>query len=125
MGEQLGPALFQLIRRTAVDDASLLQEQDGVEPAQQMQAVDGGDDAGAGERGHHPIIDLGLGRGVHAAGRLVQQDQPDVFRGEETAGKGEPLLLAAGQVQPALGDEGLEPLRELKPASSQARSISA
>src|SRR5437879_838217 len=73
--EEVGPALPHLVGRAGLDDPPALHHDDRVEPCQEMQAVDGGDDAGAGERGHQPVVDLGLGGGVDAAGRLVQQHQ--------------------------------------------------
>jgi len=40
VGEKLGPALFHLVGRAAVDDAPLLHQDDRVEPCQQVQAMD-------------------------------------------------------------------------------------
>src|SRR5258708_20905909 len=38
MAELLGPALLHLVRRAAVDDASVLHQEDCVEPREQVQA---------------------------------------------------------------------------------------
>lgn len=56
-------------------------------------------------------MDLVLDPGVDRRGRIVQDQQPGV--GEDGAGEGDALALAAGQGQPLLADLGVIALGEL------------
>jgi len=56
------------------------------------------------------LLDQALGRGVHARGRLVENQDRRVF--QEGAGDREALLLADAEFHPALAEPRVEPLGE-------------
>ena len=71
-----------------------------------------GDQHGGAAR-HHPaqrVVDLRLDAGVHRGGRVVQHQQPGV--GEDRAGQGDALALAAGEGQAVLADHGVVAVRQ-------------
>ena len=90
-----------------------MQYVDIIESGQQMESMDGGDNGLVAEGGEESIIDQGFGAGVDAAGGFVEQDYAAVAGGEDAAGKGQPLFLAAGEVHAFLADIGCEALGQV------------
>src|ERR1700722_10987087 len=78
-----------------------------------MQAVDRRDDARMREGGEETVVDPRLGLEIEAAGRLVEHDERAVGGGEDAARQSEALLLAAGEVDAAIGDAGGEARGEM------------
>jgi hypothetical protein len=71
-----------------------------------------GDDEG-GSALHQEVeaaLDQGFGLGVERTGGLVQDQDARV--GEDGAGDGEPLTLAAGELDAAFADDGFVPVGE-------------
>ena len=93
----------ELVVRAALDDAAVFHQQDQVGAADGGEAV-GDDERGAAgqERGHRGLDEL-LAFGVEVAGGFVEDE--DLRRGQDRAGDGQPLLLAAGEFDAALADE--------------------
>jgi hypothetical protein len=92
------------------EDASLLDDQDLVGAADGGEAV--GDDKG-GTALHEEVeaaLDEGFGFGVEGAGGLVEDEDTGV--GQDGAGDGEALALAAGEFDAALADDGVVLLGE-------------
>jgi hypothetical protein len=97
--------------RPASDDLAALEHDHLVGQRDRRQPVR---DHERGAAPHHlgeRRLDLALGRGVHARGRVVE-DQ-DARLGKQRAGDGHALALPARQREPPLADERVEPLREL------------
>ena len=68
-------------------------------------------------------LDPALGRGVHAGGRVVEDEDPRLR--QQGAGDRHPLPLAAGQGQAALADERVEPVGERVDELAEARAQAA
>jgi hypothetical protein len=84
-----------------------------IELGEQVKAVDGGNNGLIVEGAEQAFVDHRLRAGVYAAGRFVEQDHAAVAGGEDASGEGEPLLLAAGEVDPFFADIGLEALGQV------------
>ena len=86
-----------------VDDVAVGQEQDPVGVAGGGRVVGDHDDGLAEflDRLAQEAEQLGAGRGVERTGRLVGED--DLRARGERAGRGDPLLLPAGQLRPGGG----------------------
>ena len=86
-------------------DAALAQDDDLVGPADLREAV--GDEQGGAALGGavDGSLDLILGGAVNGAGRVVQDQDARV--GQEGAGQGQALALAARERHAALADHGL------------------
>ena len=98
--------------RAARGDPALVQHQDLVGVAHGADAL--GDDK-AGAPFHQPVerlLDLVLGDGVDAAGRVVQDQDARVE--QQGAGDGDALLLPAAERRAALADRRVVALRELQ-----------
>lgn len=91
---------------------ALRHEDDAIEARQQIQPVHRGDDARVGKGRAEAGEDARLGDGVEAARRLVEKQQRAAARREYAARERHALLLSAGQVDAALGDHGVESLRQ-------------
>ena len=83
----------QLVMRAAFDDASVIEHKDTVGALERQQAL--GDDkrcAVAHQLGQR-LLDQVLGLGVHAAGRVIEDEDAGIV--EQGTGDGDALLLAA------------------------------
>src|ERR1041385_1865630 len=107
---EVGVGVAEVFEAAFGDYAALVEDVNVVETGQQVQAVNGGNDGFIGESFKEAFVDHGFSGGVYAAGRLVEQDQIAVAGGEDPAGQGEPLFLAAGEVDAFLADIGFEAL---------------
>ena len=94
-----------------LDDAAVFHQQDQVGAADGGEAV-GDDERGSpGEqRGHRRLNEL-LAFRVEVARGLVENQ--DLRRRQDRPGNGQALLLAAGELDAALADEGLVLFRQL------------
>ena len=94
----------------ALDDAAVVQDDDGVGVAHGGQAV-GDDDRGAlGHELRERAAEHGLVHRIEMRGRLVQDQNRRVL--EDGAGDGDALALAAGEPRAAFADARLQPLRQ-------------
>ncbi|SCE47781.1 hypothetical protein GA0115253_105726 [Streptomyces sp. Termitarium-T10T-6] len=72
-----------------------------------------GDEEGGPPRHHlfQRLVDLVLDAGVDGGGRVVEEEEPGV--GEDGAGEGDALALAAGEGEPVLADGGVVAVRQV------------
>ena len=108
-----GIVVAEVFEGSLGNDAALVEDVDVVETGEQVQPVDGGDDGLIRKGLKETFIDQGFGAGVDAAGRFIEEDEVAIPGGEDPAGQGQPLFLAAGQVDAFFPDIGLQPLWQL------------
>ena len=80
-----------------------------------------GDHRAADEQPRQGLLDRLLRFGIERRGRLVEQD--DRRAAQERPGDRQPLALAAGELQPALADDGVEALRHALDEFGAARLL--
>jgi len=99
-----GAAGQQVAVRAEVEDAALVEHQDGIAIGQRGQPV-GDDDHGAAVRHLGEVgVDQGLAFRVERTGRLIEDQDARVVH--QRPGDGEALALAAGEVGRAFLDHG-------------------
>ena len=100
----------ELVVVAALDDEAAFDDEDLVGAADGGEAV-GDDEGGAAD---HELVEAGLnhglGLGIERAGGFVEDE--DAGLGEQGAGDGEALALAAGELDATLADDGVVGLRE-------------
>src|SRR5262245_30365111 len=87
----------------AFDDAAFVEEEDEIGAADGGKAVSDDEGGAAGEEIGHGSLNKLLAFGVEVAGGFVEDE--DLRVGEDGAGDGEALLLAAGELDAAFADE--------------------
>ncbi len=103
---QRGAAL-QLLVRADVGELPAVEYGDPVGERERGAAVGDEERGAAGHDGAQRLVDLVLDAGVHGGGGVVEEEQAGV--GEEGAGEGDALALAAGEGEPLLADLGVVP----------------
>src|SRR6516162_389737 len=98
----------ELGRVTILEYPPAFEDEYPVECIEGREAVGDGDDGPAPEEAAQRLLDRLLGFGVEGGGRLVQEN--DRRGAQESAGYGEALSLAAGELEAAFADDGLEAL---------------
>ena len=86
-------------------DLAVVQHQDAVGILHGGDALCDDDLGGSGDLFPERLADLGIGGGIHGAGRVVQDQHLGLA--QQGAGDGQALLLAAGNVRAALLDPGI------------------
>ena len=100
----------QLLMRSPLDDAAVVDHQDLIGSPDRAQAVCDHEARSSLHEPQHRILDVPLGSGVDAARRLIE-DQ-DARIGNHCAGDGDQLPLPLAQVAAALADLRLVAVRE-------------
>ena len=108
VGEQAaveGAAFLEFFVGADVDEPAAVEHRDPVGEGEGGAAV--GDEQG-GAAAHdlaQCVVDLGLDAGVHRGGGVVEQEEARV--GEDRAGEGDALALAAGEGEALFADDGV------------------
>ncbi len=100
----------QLVMRADVDHPARVQDGDPVGQGQGRTPVSHQECGAVGRHGREGRVDGRFGRGVHRGRRVVEQQDARV--GEQGAGQGHALALAAGQGQAPFADHGVVAERE-------------
>ena len=108
---------------SALDDVPLLDDQDLVGAADGGEAVRDDEGRPALHEEVEAGLDQGFGLGVERAGGFVEDEDAGV--GEDGAGDGETLALAAGELDAALADDGVVAASGKRSANSSTRAILA
>src|SRR6185295_5822706 len=95
-GEELGVG-------AALDDLSSFEDEDLVGAADGREAVGDDERSAAAAEGAEAVLDLGFALAVEARRRLVEDQDGRV--GQDRAGDGDALALAAGELDAALADD--------------------
>src|SRR5208337_2723104 len=90
---------------TALDDAACLDHQDLVGAADGREAVSDDERGASTHQVGKAALDDGLRLGVETGGRLVENEDAGI--GQDGAGDGEALALAAAELYAALANDGL------------------
>ena len=95
----------QLVVRAPLDDAALLQYHDAVRVPDRGQAVRDHEGGAPGHQGVHALLYQRLRPGVDGGGGLIQNQHLGVQ--QHRPGNGQELLLALGNIQAVLIDDGI------------------
>ena len=115
--------LQERLWRAVLDDLALLQNDDAIEIAHRRQAVGDGNDGAAAHQAAQRLADQLLGFAIQRRGGLVEQQQRRVL--QEGARNRDPLPLPAGQAQPAISHDRVQPLRQLPMKPQQCAEAAA
>src|ERR1700755_2685329 len=92
---EVGIIVAELFEAAFGDDAALVKDIDIVEPREEVEAMDRRNDGLGGTGLEEAFVDHPLGSRVYAAGGFVEENKIAVPGGENAAGQGKPLFLAA------------------------------
>lgn len=96
-------AAGQVLMRSVLDDASLVDRQYPVRPTHCRKAVGNYEDCTAVCDASHVLLDDALAVGVERASGLVEDQNPGIY--DKRPRYSDPLSLAAGKVASALADD--------------------